>query len=57
MCDRLLTVAEAALALNLKPRTLYQAVERRAVPHLRVGRLVRLDLAEVRAALRVERER
>lgn len=55
MCEtRLLTVAECAPMLGLSIRTLYEAVERREIPVYRCGRLVRLDLAEVRAALRVE---
>jgi len=56
MCEstRLLTVAELAGALALKPRTVYEAIERGTIPVYRIGRLCRCDLAEVRAALRVE---
>jgi excisionase family DNA binding protein len=53
VCERLLTVQEASEALNLKPRTLYAAIERGDVPYLRIGRLVRLSLPEVVTALRV----
>lgn len=41
--DEILTLDEAAAFLKVKKRTLYDFVQRRAIPHLRAGRLIRFS--------------
>ncbi len=46
--DRLLTVAEAARALSCSPAQIYRLVQRRDLPAIHIGRLVRLRPADLR---------
>lgn len=46
---RLLTVAEAAIFLTVKPRTIYAWVAERRIPYRKVGRLLRFDQTELLA--------
>lgn len=39
--DRVLTVEEAAQFLRVNPKTIYDAIRRREIPHQRVGRQIR----------------
>ena len=43
----LLTVREVAAFLRLHEKTIYDLVERGAIPHLRLGRCVRFSLEDV----------
>ena len=47
MTERLLTVAELAEYLQVKPRTIYQWVWRNRIPSLRAGSTVRFRRAEI----------
>lgn len=47
MTDPLLTVAEVAEYLRVKPRTVYQWVWRRRIPFLKAGATVRFRRAEI----------
>ena len=47
MTEPLLTVAEAAAYLRVKPRTIYQWVWRRRIPFLKAGSTVRFRRAEI----------
>ena len=48
-CQRLLTAEEAARWLNISPRTLWGLTASGDLPHLRIGRLVRYDVADLKA--------
>jgi excisionase family DNA binding protein len=48
-CQRLLTAEEAARWLNISPRTLWGLTASGELPHLRIGRLVRYDVADLKA--------
>jgi excisionase family DNA binding protein len=50
--EPLMTVAEAASFLRLRPKTLYLWVTRGKVPYLRAGSAVRFSRAELEAWLR-----
>jgi excisionase family DNA binding protein len=41
--DEILTLDEAAAFLKVKKRTLYDQVQRRAIPHLRAGKFIRFS--------------
>jgi excisionase family DNA binding protein len=41
--DEILTIGEAAAFLKIKKRTLYEHVQRKAVPHLRAKKLIRFS--------------
>lgn len=41
--DEILTIEEAALFLKVKKRTIYNLVELRAIPFMKVGRLLRFS--------------
>lgn len=41
--DEILTLEEAAAFLRVKRRTLYDRVQRKTIPHLRVGKLIRFS--------------
>ncbi|MEQ8397558.1 helix-turn-helix domain-containing protein [Thalassobaculum sp.] len=47
--QKLLTVREAAAALQLSSKTIYRAVESGDLPHHRFGRAVRIGLADLEA--------
>lgn len=47
MSDRLLTVAEVADYLRVKPRTVYQWVWRRRIPFVKAGATVRFRRVEI----------
>lgn len=47
MTDRLLTVAEVANYLRVRPGTVYQWVSRRRIPFLKAGSKVRFRRAEI----------
>jgi len=47
MTEPLLTVAEAAAYLRVKPRTLYQWIWRRRIPFLKAGSAVRFRRVEL----------
>jgi excisionase family DNA binding protein len=49
--NSLLTVAEAASLLRLRPSTMRAWVLRRKIPYVKVGRLVRLRRADVEALI------
>jgi excisionase family DNA binding protein len=46
---KLLTVAEAAQLLSVKPRTIYAWVAERRIPFHKAGRLLRFDQARLLA--------
>jgi excisionase family DNA binding protein len=41
--DEILTIDEAAAFLKIKKRTLYDCVQRKTIPHLRAGKLIRFS--------------
>ena len=45
--QRLVSIREAAVYLNLSPHTLYTMVSQRRVPYVKVGRLTKFDRAEL----------
>ncbi|HEV7844301.1 MAG TPA: helix-turn-helix domain-containing protein [Pyrinomonadaceae bacterium] len=47
--EKLLTVAEAAQLLSIKPRTIYAWVAERRIPFSKAGRLLRFDRSELLA--------
>ncbi|EDP62760.1 hypothetical protein BAL199_23167 [alpha proteobacterium BAL199] len=47
--QKLLTVVEAATALQLSTKTIYRAVESGDLPHHRFGRAVRIALTDLEA--------
>ena len=53
--DKLLNVNEMAETLGIKVNTLYSWVYSRKIPYLKVGRLVRFDLTDVREWLKNSR--
>ena len=53
-----LTIKEASQYLGVKPPTLYSMVERKEIPHYRVGRLIKFTKSDLNAFMqdhRVER--
>lgn len=53
MPGRFLTADEVAQALNVSRRSVYDAVRKGLIPHYRLQRQMRLDLAEVLEACSV----
>jgi excisionase family DNA binding protein len=51
----LLSIEEAAAYLGVTPRWMRRAVERRTLPHIKLGRLVRFDQADLEAYLAEQR--
>jgi excisionase family DNA binding protein len=49
--EQLLTVEEVADLLKVRPRWVYDQVERRALPYVKVGRYVRFRVSELEAYL------
>jgi len=49
---RHVTAAELSAAIKLSTSAIYEAVALGKIPHYRLGRSIRFDLAEVLAALR-----
>jgi len=49
--NKLLTISEVAVYLNMKVKTIYAKVEAGEIPHYHIGRLVRFRLAEIDAWL------
>jgi len=49
--EKLLSISEAADFLGVKVNTLYSWVHTRKIPYVKVGRLVRFDLAEIKSWL------
>jgi len=49
--NKLLTISEVAVYLNMKVKTIYAKVEAGEIPHYRIGRLVRFRLDEIDAWL------
>ena len=45
--DSLMNIRELAVYLNMKQSTIYALVERRQIPHIRIGKLVRFNLQQV----------
>ena len=45
--ERLLTVAEVADLLQVRPSTIYTWARENRIPHIRVGRLIRFALAQI----------
>jgi excisionase family DNA binding protein len=41
--DEILTLEEAVAFLKIKKRTLYDRVQRKTIPHLRAGKLIRFS--------------
>jgi excisionase family DNA binding protein len=54
--DEILTLVEAANFLKVKKRTLYDLVQRRTIPHLRVRKLIRFSKRELLAWMRAQAE-
>jgi excisionase family DNA binding protein len=52
MEKRLLSVAEASQLLGMSESFLYKLAESKTIPHLRLGRAVRFDVAQIDAWLR-----
>jgi excisionase family DNA binding protein len=52
--DRFLTVDEAAVALRTNRKTVYDAIARKEIPVVRVGRLIRVPVERLRRAADVE---
>jgi excisionase family DNA binding protein len=52
MEKRLLSIAEAAQLLGMSQSFLYKLAESKSIPHLRLGRAVRFDVAQIDAWLR-----
>lgn len=52
MINQLLSVPQLAEALQVPPKTIYQWVWKREIPHLKVGRHLRFNLVEVLAHFR-----
>jgi len=52
MDKRLLSVAEAVQLLGMSQSFLYKLPESKSIPHLRLGRAVRFDVAQIDAWLR-----
>jgi excisionase family DNA binding protein len=48
-CARLLTVAEVATILHVHPNRVYELASRRAIPIVRVGRLLRFHVAALQS--------
>ncbi len=45
--EKLLTIAEAAHLLGVKPQTVYLWVAQRRIPHRKIGRLVRFRMCDL----------
>jgi excisionase family DNA binding protein len=56
MAWRLLTVAEGAQLLAVRPSWVYDACRRELVPHVRLGKHVRFDEEELRQWLREQQQ-
>jgi excisionase family DNA binding protein len=55
MFERYLTVRDVAAILQIKASTVYGWIFRRTLPHVKVGRFVRIDPEEFREFLRLRR--
>jgi excisionase family DNA binding protein len=49
--EKLLTISELALFLNIKQKTIYARAEAGEIPHYHIGRLIRFRLDEIDAWL------
>lgn len=54
--DRLLTVAETATILSLRPPRVYELVRRRVLPAVRVGKYVRVRSRDLQSWIEDQRE-
>ena len=45
--DHLMSIAEVASYLNMKHSTLYSYVERKQIPHIRIGKLIRFKRQQI----------
>ncbi len=54
--DRLLTVAETATVLSLRPARVYELVRQRVLPAVRVGKYVRVRSRDLQAWIEDQRE-
>jgi excisionase family DNA binding protein len=48
---RLLTVTELSPLLSITPGAIYMLIARRQIPHLKIGRRIRFDPAQIEAWL------
>lgn len=55
--ERLLTVAETATILNLRPARVYELVRRRVLPIVRVGKTLRVKSGDLRGWIEGQREK
>lgn len=55
--EKLMTVDEVADFLGLKVRTIYDKVQRRQIPHVRIGRTVRFRRSAIEAMVTEHPER
>jgi excisionase family DNA binding protein len=55
MAARYLTVPEAAEYLGMTPNAVRMMVQKRDIPHIRVGRRVRFDIRDLDAHMRARR--
>jgi excisionase family DNA binding protein len=44
---RLLSIVEASVYMGISKRTLHRMIQRRQIPFLRIGRLVKLDVYQI----------
>ena len=51
MENKLLTIKETAKLLSIKESTLRSAVFKKTIPYIKVGRLVRFDIHEIKRFL------
>lgn len=54
--DEILTLNETAAFLKVTKRMLYDLVQRRAIPHLRVGKLIRFSKVALLAWMKEQAE-
>jgi len=54
--ERLLTVADVATRLSVKPSWVYAKVEKKELPHIKVGRLVRFESASLESYIQRQRQ-
>jgi excisionase family DNA binding protein len=54
--DEILTLEEAASFLKIKPRTIYDLVQRRKIPFLRAGKFLRFSKQALLAWMKEEAE-
>lgn len=46
-CNHLMDISEVAVYLNMKASTLYSYVERKQIPHVRIGKLIRFNRRQI----------